>query len=1564
METRRRLHGCALVIWTALVLASMAGTALAATPSSGTVTESNPTVTWTGMVMPPTAGGCGGPNNSACDNFRLSIIPPSAAFGPYSIRITLTPTAGDWDLEVYGPTGGLVASSGNSPQQTELVTLSNPPAGTYTVTGVPFAPAGGYSAQAELQHQSIVIPPPGTEPVTYFNHVTTLQSPGSDEPSIGCNWNSDKVMFTGSLRTSRISFDDCTSPATAAWQDVSFATTSTVSLDPILFTDHITGRTFVSQLTGQDSLTAFTDNDGTNWTPSQGGGIPSGVDHQTIGGGPFHAPIPTPPPPLYPNAVYYCSQDIATAFCARSDNGGVTFGAGVPIYDLTECGGLHGHVKVDFSNTPSRGTVYVPNKGCNGLQAAVVSENNGITWDVRSIAGSVAGDTDPSVGIASDGTVYFGWADGTGRPMIAVSHDRGLSWSNVRDVGASVMVGSQVGIKHTVFPAVVAGDPMRAAFAFHGSTEPTPGGTGDDANWPGDWYLYVAHTYDGGLTWTTVNAAPNDPVQRGTICTAGINCDFTRNLLDFFGAAVDRQGRVLVGYADGCVGDCVTRRPNSFTARSTIARQTNGRRLLAQFDVTGPPASPLVTGTFDTCAGLASVVHLSWSTPDDHGFAITGYKIYRRTASTAFALLASVGAGVNSYDDSTFNPNQSPIYRVTAVNAAGEGQACSEIQPGCPGGTTTESACVAPGLTILTDALGDASTGRPEHDVVKLSISEPGSLGPGKILFTLKMAGLSSPPPNTTWPILLRANGTTDYAVRMHTDPTGQVFFTVATGANNTNPVLNAGTPADPSSGFSADGTIRIVVSRSALGNLAPGQVLDMFLVRIRVEGGAVAVTPDNMPDSLARTGIYTAVGSENCTGQAPTARDDAASTVENTPVVINVLANDSDGGAPPLAVTNVGPPANGTTTNNGDGTVTYRPNMSFTGSDSFTYTIKNGQNLSATATVRVRVNPFCPLVPTGSFSDTFEPGAKPGWGVDTFKNNLGPASPTWQVMLDPIAHSATHSFFSDASTLDLKDDRLVAPTQNISSTSHLIFWHRFNFENTFDGGVLEVSTDDGGTWTDVLAGGGSFVSGGYNGTVSAGFGSPIAGRAAWTGGPINAAAAPMTKVDVNLGAFAGLGEGLRVRWRLATDPLAVGSTPGQGWWIDDVQFTNTLVTSVCNRPPIANDDTAGTTQNTPVTISVLANDTDPDGDALTVQSVTQPAHGTATTNGTTATYTPNTNFTGTDTFTYTVRDTAGNTATAKVTVTVSATPNRPPVAANDAASTTKNTAVTIDVLANDTDPDGDQLSVQSVTDPPHGTATNNGNSVTYTPDSNFVGTDTFNYTVSDGRGGTSSAMVTVNVTQPVNRPPTANPDSATTQQNTPVTINVVANDTDPDGDTLTVTGVTQGAHGTVTNNNNGTVTYSPSAGFTGTDTFTYTISDGHGGTATGQVTVTVQPPTTGKVTGGGWVPAKTGNGKANFGFNAQQQTGVKGRITFDDNSKGIGLKGVVNSLRITGSQADFSGTCSLSDGTQCNYSAHVEDRAEPGAGKDRFKIQIFNLSGAQLYATDQLLGGGNIQVH
>jgi hypothetical protein len=392
------------------------------------------------------------------------------------------------------------------------------------------------------------------------------------EPSIGVDERTGAVMYIASLQTLKVTFDDSSTPATAAWQDVSHALTSFITLDPILYTDQKLGRTFVSQLLGATSLMAYTDDDGATWTPSQGAGIASGPDHQTVGSGPFHRTLLGSLPQVYPHAVYYCSQAIALASCAVSLNGGLTFGPAVPIYNLTQCSGLHGHVKV----APD-GTAYVPNKNCNGQAGVAVSTDNGLTWTVRTVPGSTAGSSDPAVGIGSDGTLYLGWSNGDGHAYVAVSPTQGATWSSITDVGA------QLGIQNVAFPAVVAGDGARAAFAFLGTTA---GGdaTGDDPSFPAVWDLYVAHTYNGGSTWQTVDVTPNDPVQRGTICTAGTTCGTTRNLLDFLGITIDGEGRVLVGYADGCVGACVNGGANTFASEARIARQSGGKRLYAAFD--------------------------------------------------------------------------------------------------------------------------------------------------------------------------------------------------------------------------------------------------------------------------------------------------------------------------------------------------------------------------------------------------------------------------------------------------------------------------------------------------------------------------------------------------------------------------------------------------------------------------------------------------------------------------------------------------------------------------------------------------------------------------------------------------------------------------------------------------------------------------------------------------------------------------------------------------------------------------------------------------------------------
>jgi len=168
---------------------------------------------------------------------------------------------------------------------------------------------------------------------------------------------------------------------------------------------------------------------------------------------------------------------------------------------------------------------------------------------------------------------------------------------------------------------------------------------------------------------------------------------------------------------------------------------------------------------------------------------------------------------------------------------------------------------------------------------------------------------------------------------------------------------------------------------------------------------------------------------------------------------------------------------------------------------------------------------------------------------------------------------------------------------------------------------------------------------------------------------------------------------------------------------------------------------------------------------------------------------------------------------------------NGPPVAGDDAVTTDEDTPASIAVLANDSDPDGDTLTIDSITQPAHGTATINGVAIDYVPAQDYSGTDSYTYTVSDGNGGSATATVNIEVT-PVNDPPVAIDDAVTTPEDTAITITVLANDYDVEGDSIVVDSVTQPAHGTATRNADGTIIYEPSADFCGEDSFTYTISD------------------------------------------------------------------------------------------------------------------------------------------
>jgi hypothetical protein len=250
-------------------------------------------------------------------------------------------------------------------------------------------------------------------------------------------------------------------------------------------------------------------------------------------------------------------------------------------------------------------------------------------------------------------------------------------------------------------------------------------------------------------------------------------------------------------------------------------------------------------------------------------------------------------------------------------------------------------------------------------------------------------------------------------------------------------------------------------------------------------------------------------------------------------------------------------------------------------------------------------------------------------------------------------------------------------------------------------------------------------------------------------------------------------------------------------------------------------------------------------GDTFTIQNFNQPAHGTLVQNGNILTYTANTGYIGTDTFNYLLCDNDGC-STANVTINVNCPPveeQLPPTANNDSFNATCSTA-TLNVTANDAQTNGDNFDIVGFSQAAHGTVTQNANTLSYTANNGYVGSDSFTYNLCDNDGCTT-ATVTLTVNCPPAEeqlPPTANNDNFTANCGT-ATLNVIANDTQTNGDNFNVTGFSQAAHGTVTQNAN-TLNYTANAGYIGADSFTYNICDNDGCT-TATVTLTVNCPPT-----------------------------------------------------------------------------------------------------------------------
>lgn len=569
--------------------------------------------------------------------------------------------------------------------------------------------------------------------------------------------------------------------------------------------------------------------------------------------------------------------------------------------------------------------------------------------------------------------------------------------------------------------------------------------------------------------------------------------------------------------------------------------------------------------------------------------------------------------------------------------------------------------------------------------------------------------------------------------------------------------------------------------------------------------------------DGQGHTATATVVVTVTAVNQVPVAANDSINTAQNTAKSFDPRINDSDYENDPLTITAKTDGTHGTVAINSSTSLTYTPATNYNGADSFTYTISDGQGHTATATVSVTIANTAPTAVADSISTpqntakTFDPRSN-DTDVDgdsltiTAKTDgahgvvaiVGGNSLTYTpapgyngadsftyTIADGQAHTATATV-----TVAVTNGAPVAVADAISTPQNTAksFDPRVN-DTDADGDALTITAKTDGVHGAVAIVGGTSLTytptAGYNGS----------------------------------------------------DSFTYTISDGQGH-----ATTATVAVTITNSAPVAVADAVTTGQNTAKTFDPRANDTDADGDALTISAKTNGAHGAVVINaGTSLTFTPTAGYSGADAFTYTISDGQGHTATATVSVTVSAV-NQAPVAVNDIKTVKKNTTLTFDPRANDSDPDGDQISVISTSVAAHGSLSVFNNMISYVPTINYTGTDTFTYTISDGQSHTASATVSVSITS--NGAPVAVNDSIAVPMNEYKGFAPTLNDSDPEGNTLSIVGTTNGAHGMVASGASPLVLiYTPATGYVGADSFTYTISDGNGNTATAVVSVAVGTP-------------------------------------------------------------------------------------------------------------------------
>jgi len=566
-----------------------------------------------------------------------------------------------------------------------------------------------------------------------------------------------------------------------------------------------------------------------------------------------------------------------------------------------------------------------------------------------------------------------------------------------------------------------------------------------------------------------------------------------------------------------------------------------------------------------------------------------------------------------------------------------------------------------------------------------------------------------------------------------------------------------------------------------------------------------------------------------------PVAVTDVNSTNEDTAVKGDVSPNDTPSGDEGNTWTLVGVnggATNGTVTMNTDGTFTYTPNANFNGSDVFTYQVCDVDNDCSNANVTITINAVNnPPVASDDINSTFANMPVSG---NLLTNDTDPEGNPLTVIIIPVSNPTY-------GTVVINPDGTYTYTPNTGYTGTDTF--QYQVCDNANPPLCDVATVSI-TIIQITAGNDAPVASNdaYKGTLNSAVNGNVAGNDF----------DPDANLDPNSFVLVGPAPGNGTLTFSADGNFIFVPSPGfTGQVIFTYQVCDLGIPVLCDQATVTIDilpDPSGNStfvtddsyfgdEDTPITGNVLGNDYDPQGNTQTVitRPVSIPAHGTLVLNSDgTFIYTSVPNYNGPDQFVYAVCDNGTPQACTQATVYLNVIPvNDPPVAADDFNTTLANVLVSGNLLANDSDPEGNPLTVNTtpVVNPVHGTVIiNPDGTYTYTPNGGYTGTDTFQYQVCDNATPALCDVATVLITiTPGNDPPLANKDTYLSDVNVIILGTVGTNDSDPNGnldpDSFTLTGPAP-ENGTLTLNADGTFIFVPSPGFIGNVTFIYQVCD------------------------------------------------------------------------------------------------------------------------------------------